>query len=135
MLTIEKLIILKSIDLFAQIPEKELIWLASQIEQIELEANSTIMTQGEIGTSMYVIIEGEVSVIIDQKEVATLGEKKFFGELAALDPEARSATIKTITQTTLFKIDRKIIFDLVNEYQDIAQTIIKILCQRIRSSK
>lgn len=134
LLTIEKVIILKSVELFSQIPEKELIWLASQLKEIEYEPETTIIKQGDIGTSMFIIVEGEVEVIVDDKPVAKLGSKNFFGELAALDPEPRLATIKTIRSTLLFKIDREIIYDLVNEHQNIAQGIIQILCKRIRES-
>jgi CRP-like cAMP-binding protein len=134
MLDIEKLIILKSIELFSHIPEKELIWLAAQIDIVEYGPDMEIIHQGEIGTSMYVIVDGEVDVIVNDNSVAKLSTKDFFGELAALDPEPRSATIKTITDSLLFKIEREIIYDLVNQYQSIAQGIIKVLCKRIRES-
>ena len=59
-------------------------------------------------------------------------KKSIFGELAALDPEPRSATIKTAEDTLVFKINSVIIYNLISEYPNVARGIIKILCERIR---
>ncbi len=131
---IEKVIILKSIDLFSEICEKDLLSLATQLSEIEYEKGRVIMRQGEIGTSMYIIVRGEVEVIIDDKVVARLGEKSIFGELAALDPEPRSAAIKTTQDTLVFKIESSVLYNLISEYIDVAKGIIKILCQRVRQN-
>ncbi len=132
LLMIEKIIILKSLELFSEISEKDLLSLATQLTEIEYDSNSTIMKQGELGTSMYIIVQGEVEVIIDDKVVVKLGEKSIFGELAALDPEPRSATIRTTKDTLVFKIESTVIYNLISEYIDVARGIIKILCQRVR---
>ncbi|MBN2825231.1 MAG: cyclic nucleotide-binding domain-containing protein [Campylobacterales bacterium] len=134
LLMIEKVIILKSIDLFCEISEKDLLSLATQLSEIEYEKGSVIIRQGEIGTSMYIIVRGEVEVIIDDKVVARLGEKSIFGELAALDPEPRSAAIKATQDTLVFKIESTVMYNLISEYIDVAKGIIKILCQRVRQN-
>jgi len=134
LLMIEKVIILKSIDLFSEISEKDLLSLATQLSEVEYDRDSIIMKQGELGTSMYIIVRGGVEVIIDDKVVTTLGEKSIFGELAALDPEPRSAAIKTTEDTLVFKIESTVIYNLISEYIDVAKGIIKILCQRVRES-
>jgi len=132
LLTIEKVIILKSINLFSEISENDLLSVATQLTEIEYEQDSTIIKQNELGTSMYIIVRGKVDVIIDNNKITTLGEKNIFGELAALDPEPRSATIKTAEDTLVFKISSVIIYNLISEYPNVARGIIKILCERIR---
>jgi len=132
LLTIEKVIILKSIDLFSEIPENDLLTLAMEFETIQYSSGKTVINQGDIGTSMYVLISGEVDVDIDGKIVATLGEKNIFGELAIFDPEPRSATILTTKDTVLFKIESDVIYDLISKYSNVARGIIKILSKRIR---
>ncbi len=131
---IEKVIILKSIDLFCEICEKDLLSLATQLSEIEYEKGKVIIRQGEIGTSMYIIVRGEVEVIIDDKVVTRLSEKSIFGELAALDPEPRSAAIKTTQDTLVFKIESNVLYNLISQYTDVAKGIIKILCQRVRQN-
>ncbi|KIM10040.1 MAG: cyclic nucleotide-binding protein [Sulfurovum sp. FS08-3] len=134
LLMIEKVIILKSIDLFCEICEKDLLSLATQLSEIEYEKGKVIIRQGEIGTSMYIIVRGEVEVIIDDKVVTRLSEKSIFGELAALDPEPRSAAIKTTQDTLVFKIESNVLYNLISQYTDVAKGIIKILCQRVRQN-
>ena len=83
---------------------------------------------------MYIVATGEVEVIVNGKVVSTIGEKNIFGELAALDPEPRSATIKTTKNSLLFQVDGVVMYNLIAEYGDVARGIMKILCQRIRQS-
>ncbi|MDB2562484.1 cyclic nucleotide-binding domain-containing protein [Sulfurimonas sp.] len=132
LLTIEKVIILKSINLFSEISENDLLSVATQLDEIEYEKGSTIIKQDELGTSMYMIVRGKVDVIIDKNVVTTLGKDSIFGELAALDPEPRSATIITTEDTLVFKINSVVIYNLISEYPNVARGIIKILCDRIR---
>lgn len=134
LLAIEKVIILKSIDLFSKISEEDLLVVAMEIETIEYQAGRMVIKQGDLGTSMYIIVSGEVRVDIDDKTVATLREKNIFGELAIFDPEPRSATITTIQDTVVFKIESDVIYDLISRYTNVARGIIKILCQRLREA-
>jgi len=132
LLTIEKVIILKSIELFSEISEKDLLVVSMAFETIEYEENTIIINQGDIGNSMYIVISGEVDVEINNKVIATLGDKSIFGELAIFDPEPRSATIITTQKTLVFKIESEIMYDLIGRYANVAKAIIKILSQRIR---
>lgn len=132
LLTIEKVIILKSIELFSEISESDLLAVSMEFETVEYDANKVIINQGDIGTTMYIVISGEVNVEINDHIVTTLGEKSIFGELSVFDPEPRSATIKTTEKTVLFKIESDIMYDLIGRYTNVAKGIIKILSQRIR---
>jgi len=134
LLTIEKIIILKSIKLFSEINEEDLFNLATSLQEVEYESEVEVIIQGDLGTSMYIVISGEVDVQIDGKKIATLGEKEVFGELSALDPEPRAATVVTTQTTLLFKIDNTILYYLIAEYPAVAKGIIRILCERIRNS-
>ena len=134
LLTIEKIIILKSIKLFSEISEENLFDLANSLKEVEYEKGVKVITQGELGTSMYIVISGEVEVQIDGKKIMTLGEKEVFGELSALDPEPRAATVVTTKSTLLFKIESTVLYYLIAEYPNVAKGIIRILCDRIRNS-
>jgi CRP-like cAMP-binding protein len=132
LLTIEKVIILKSINLFSEISESDLLAVVTQLEDMEVGVGEEIIKQGDLGTSMYIVVRGEVEVEIDGKVISKLSEKSVFGELSALDPEPRSATVRTTKDSILFKIDSAVIYNLITEYSNVAKGIIKILCQRIR---
>ena len=132
LLNIEKVIILKSIDLFSKIPESDLLILAMEFETVRFKANTVVMTQGDIGNSMYILASGEVNVDVDTQRVATLKDKNIFGELAIFDPEPRSATITTTKDTVLFTIKSDVMYDLISRYPNVSRGIIKILSKRVR---
>ena len=134
LLMIEKVIILKSVNLFSKIPESTLLSIATQLREVQYDEGQTIITQGDLGTSMYILVRGTVEVIIDGHVIATQREIDIFGELAALDPEPRSATIKTTQETLVFEISSTLIYNLISEYPSVARGIIKILCNRIRDN-
>ena len=132
LLNIEKVIILKSIDLFSKIPESDLLILAMEFETVRFKANTVVMTQGDMGDSMYILASGEVNVDVDTQRVATLKDKNIFGELAIFDPEPRSATITTTKDTVLFTIKSDVMYDLISRYPNVSRGIIKILSKRVR---
>ncbi len=132
--TIEKILILKQLDIFSQTPPEYLADIATVIEEIEVNAGEKIMNKGDIGTSMYIIAEGKLKVFDGSKEIAILKEKNVVGELSALDPEPRSASVVAIEDSVLFKIDRDSLYQIISENVEITKGIIKVLCNRIRAS-
>lgn len=132
--TVEKVLFLKSIDLFSQIPGEDLVRVAQIAEEVDFEPKEAIMTEGEIGDSMYLIVDGRVQVYKGARLVVELGERECVGEMAILDSEPRSATVRASTQVSALKIEREDFYDLMSEKQDIAQGIIKVLTRRLRQT-
>lgn len=132
LLTIEKVMILKSVDIFSETPEEDLIEVANIVEEVEVKASQDIIRKGELGTSMYIIVEGKMRVHDNGREIAVLNRREVFGELAALDPEPRMATITAIEDTELFRLDEGPLYDLMAEQIEVVRGIIRVLCQRMR---
>jgi len=132
LLTIEKVIILKSVSIFKEIPEESLVEVASLLEELDIKAGAEIFHKDDIGTSMYTIVEGKVRVHDGDKEIDTLADREVFGELAALDPVPRSASVTAIDDTYLFRMEQAALYELMGQYLDVAQGIIRVLCKRIR---
>lgn len=133
MLTLEKVIILKSVEIFRALPEEHLVELAGILKAREVHAGETIIREGDVGTSMFILVEGRVRVHRQQKEVAILGNREVFGELAALDPEPRSASITALEETVLFELDGAALYELMADHIEAARGIIRVLCRRLRS--
>jgi len=134
LLTIEKVLILKSVNIFSQIPNEMLVEVAAIVTEIEVKADENIFKKGDIGKSMYIIVEGEVKIHDDEKIIATLKSRSVFGELAALDTEPRSASATAVGDTILFKLDQDSLYELMGEYVEVARGIIQVLCQRLRGN-
>ncbi len=135
LLTLEKVIILKTVNIFSEIPEEYLVELATTVEHVTIKANEPIFNKGDIGSSMYIIVEGKVRIHDGDKEITVLGDREVFGELAALDPEPRSASITAIEDTSLFRVNEGTLYELIAEHAEVARGIIRVLCQRVRFAK
>ena len=83
---------------------------------------------------MYVVVEGEVAEITEgppRLEVSRLGPGAFFGEVALVTEQPRSATIEATAVTQLLAIDRDVIATLVAEHADVLPIILRFLRERL----
>src|ERR1700722_14851396 len=101
----EKINVLKKVLLFKYVSDPILQELALTFEEKYVPAGNLIITKGELGNGMYIIAEGKVKVHEEDKFVAELQEGDVFGELAALVPEKRIASISATEDSILFKLD------------------------------
>jgi hypothetical protein len=129
---VERVIFLKAIPIFAEIPEADLAELANRLRERRASAGTTIVSKGEMGTSMYVVASGTVQVHSGDEEIARMGEGSVFGELAALDPQPRAASVTTLDETLLFSVEQDALYELMAEHPVMLRGIIKILCERLR---
>ena len=134
LLTIEKILILKSINIFSEIPVDSLVELASILEEVEMKTGAEIFKKGDVSTAMYIVVEGRVRIHDDDKLIIELGEREVFGEMAALDPVPRSASVTAVTDGYLFRMERTALYELMSQHIAVAQGIIRVLCRRIRAS-
>jgi CRP-like cAMP-binding protein len=132
--TVEKVLFLKSVELFSRIPGEDLAQIAGIAQEVHFEQGELIIQEGEMGDSMFLIIEGEVMVHRLTKELTRLGERESFGEMALLDNEPRSATVTGISDVTCLKVDREEFYELMSEKIEIAHGIIRMLTHRLREA-
>src|ERR1043166_10096095 len=71
---------------------------------IPFKAGDTVFKEGEPGDQMYVVLEGEVDIIVHDKVVETVGVDNFLGEMALIDERPRSATAVAKTDCKLAPI-------------------------------
>jgi CRP-like cAMP-binding protein len=129
---VEKVLFLKSIDLFREIPGEDLARVAQIAEEVDFEPGETLLVEDEVGDSMYLIVLGRVAVSKGDRIVVELGERECVGEMAILDSEPRSATVRSLTTVRALKIEREDFYELMNEKLELAQGIIKVLTRRLR---
>ena len=103
--TLEKTIILKSVDLFKSIPAENLSRVAQITDEVTFDANSPIFAEGDYGDSLFIVVNGNVRIHKGTQELAMLGKGTCLGEMALLDDEPRSADATVTEDSTLFKIE------------------------------
>jgi CRP/FNR family cyclic AMP-dependent transcriptional regulator len=104
----------------------------------ELQAGTVIFREGEEGDQMFIVQGGRVKVSrsIGGKEqlLAVLGKGDFFGEMALVTRERRTATVTTLEPVRLLAFDREGFLGMINKNPKIALNIIDKLCRRLANA-
>jgi CRP-like cAMP-binding protein len=122
--------------LFSALDSEELAALADIALEKEFSPGEVIFEEGQPAQHLYLLARGKVEVFHRDDSgdypIATLGEEECFGEMAILDEEPRSASIKALEPTQVLKIDRESFRELITERPQISFAIFKILTKRLR---
>jgi CRP-like cAMP-binding protein len=128
----EKQAILKTVSIFNEAPDEVLHEAADLLVEIEYKAGEVIFEKGDLGNCMYIIADGRVRVHDGELVLNDLGTTDVFGEMAALDPDVRSASVTALEDTHLFRLEAEDLYALMAKRVGVARGIIHILSQRLR---
>jgi EAL domain-containing protein (putative c-di-GMP-specific phosphodiesterase class I) len=102
------------------------------------DTNEVVFRTGEYGDAAYVIESGCVEVLVGPadapKRVAVLTEGAMFGEVALLDRQARTATVRTLMPTRLVRIDRNHVEELLARADPVIQYLLRLMLERFRNT-
>ena len=131
--------LLMRIPLLSQVPEAELQQLGTLLRERKVTKGSYIVYAQDPGPSIMFVHEGRVKINLlsdDGKEVvlANLGEGEFFGELAVLTGEERSANVVAVTDVKLLVLDAEDFNRHVLSHSGLAMAMLKELAVRLRAS-
>jgi CRP/FNR family transcriptional regulator, cyclic AMP receptor protein len=101
-------------------------------EEVRYTAGQTIFEAGQPGELMYVVREGEVDLVISGRIVESVGPEGFFGEMALIENEPRSATAVARTECTVLPIDQRRFTFMVQETPFFAIRVLRVLSARLR---
>jgi len=93
----------------------------------------TILRHGDEGSSMFIVHEGSISIRVDENEVARLEPGDFFGEMALLTGERRTADVVALTDVTAVEITKDALQPVLQDHPDLAASISAKVMER-RSS-
>ncbi len=133
MLLVEKVILLKSTEIFQNTPEQELIDIAYIMQEIEVEPGTSLFSKGDEGNSMYLVYKGAVSIHDGAHQFAILEPNEIFGELSLLDTEPRSASATAITDCGLLKLNQEPFYEVLMQNSKVLKGIMRTLCKRLRN--
>ncbi|MFN8444099.1 MAG: cyclic nucleotide-binding domain-containing protein [Caldilineaceae bacterium] len=131
--TLEKKQRLRGVNLFAETPDDILEEVARLLEEVVCPAGTTLFEQGDFGDAMYIILEGRVRVHSGGRTLTVLEQGSVFGEMAALDPEPRSASVTALENLRLLRLERVPFTKLITSRPEITTGVIHILCQTLRA--
>lgn len=127
---------LRNVSLFANLPEDELTNISKQIEVKEYVRDAFICKEGEAADSMYIIKSGIVQIFCDdgtggRKILTHLKLGEYFGEMALLTDEPRTASSVALAETELIKLTKESFHKLLRTSPGVSLSIIRTLCARL----
>jgi len=128
----DKIELLRGVPLFANLSSKHLNEVARHTDVATRPAGSVIARQGDLGSEMFIIVEGQVVITRDGRKLTTRGKGEFIGEMALLDGQPRSATVTTIEDCVLLVTHRRDFSQLLDDVPGLARKILQGLSQRLR---
>lgn len=131
--TIEKVLILKQVDVFQQTPDDVLTDVAALLEEIDVAAGETIFRKGDLGDSLYIVITGKLRVDDGDHLLNYLDKSDVFGEMALLDTEPRLASVTAVEPTHLLRLDQVPFYELIIDRPEVAIGLIRVLTGHLRA--
>jgi voltage-gated potassium channel len=122
------------VPFFAALGPAAIADVTGMLRTMDLPARTTIIRKGQVGDCMYFIADGEVEVDLPGKKV-TLGDGAFFGEMALLGNNLRSANITTTRVSKLLVLDLVDFRLLMARHPDLAETIDAEARRRVLENK
>jgi CRP/FNR family cyclic AMP-dependent transcriptional regulator len=128
---------LARVPLFKGAPERALEIAASAVQTRQLEADTVLFQEGDVGEALYILYKGMVKLSkVDleghEKTLAILQPPEFFGEMALLGETNRSATVVTLGPTRLLVLYDDDFHRLLQNYPQISLNVTNTLAQRLR---
>ncbi len=134
----ERILFLKRVPLFENLTPGDIKQVAALAQEESFSDGVTMVREGEIGDLMFIIISGEVRVLITQgqKEVEIARRKagEYVGEMALISREPRSATVTAAGNVRALCIDQKSFESLLRDRPDASLAVIHVLCERLKEA-
>jgi CRP-like cAMP-binding protein len=122
---------LRSISEFAACTDTQLEEIDRLAEHVQVSSGETLTREGRIDRDFFLILEGEVAVTQKGRRVNTLGPGQFFGELAAVDPGPRTATVTAVTDLDVLIIGPRE-FSYMTAIPGFRDSVLKSMARRLR---
>ena len=131
--TIEKVLTLKSVSIFAGTPDETLVEAAAILEEVDIPEGHTIFEKGEMGSCLYIIADGRVRVHDGERTLNELGTGDVFGEMAVLDAAPRVASVTALDATRLLRLDQEPLYELMADRIEVVRAIVGVLSGHLRA--
>jgi CRP/FNR family cyclic AMP-dependent transcriptional regulator len=127
----EKVDLIRRAPLFARCSRRQLEEIAKIADEIDLAAGKEMTRQGEAGREFFVILEGTADVEKDGETINTLGSGDFFGEIALLSEEPRTATVRATSPVRALVITSRSFRRLLDESPEIKENVTEAMADRV----
>jgi CRP-like cAMP-binding protein len=125
--------VLAQVPLFADLSPRDLKRLADRMEEQRYMEGASVVREGDVGDTFYVIVEGEAKVVAPSgRAVNRLRPGEFFGEISLLDGGPRTATVVADTPLTMLALSRPAFRSLIESEPGVAVGLLKHVSSMLR---
>jgi uncharacterized membrane protein len=133
--------LLAQIPLFQGLSDDDREALAARLDEKSFKAGDIVFSQGDQGSSMYIVQSGSAQIYLPSKEKDTppvvlkdVRTGEYFGELAIFDDKPRSASVRALVDTVLLELTREELGEHLGRSQTAAMTILAEMAERLRET-
>lgn len=120
--------------LFGLLDEPGQLRLLAAAKTETVAADAVVVKQGDAGDAFFMVSEGKLEVFVEEdgksRQLATLEPGAFFGEIAALLGETRSATVKAASPVTLMRFEMPQVKGIIADYPAVRQVLVRLALKR-----
>jgi len=129
---VEKVLLLQNVDLLAAARTEDLAVLASIADEVLYPEGATVFEEGQPADGLYVVIRGELVLTRASQEVDRVGEKAALGAWDLIEGGPRVVGSNAAEETLLLRVDRQDFYDLLLDYPELGQSMLKAMVRRFR---
>lgn len=129
---LETALLLHQVPLFADLSPEALLPVARLSSYRMLSPGERLFEQGSFGDALFVVVDGLLRVEQQGQLLAQLGKGETVGEMAVLDWQPRSASVIAEQASTLLRVERNDLIDLLQEEPALLHSLLALLSRRIR---
>ena len=122
---------LRRVELFSSLSKRELEQLTRWTDEVSVPAGRELATEGRFAHEFFVIIEGSAEVVKDGERIAELGAGDFFGEIALLETDRRTASVIAASDMRLIVMFEREFKAMEHDMPDVAARIRTAIRERL----
>jgi CRP-like cAMP-binding protein len=134
-LSVERVAALHRVEMFADVPGSVLAAVARRATEVVVGPGEVVVEEGAVEDHLFVVVDGRVRIHHGEHTIRELRAGSTVGELAALVPEPRSASATAVERTTLLRLDKAVLDELLADRPTLAAGIIRALVLRLRERR
>jgi CRP/FNR family cyclic AMP-dependent transcriptional regulator len=129
---VELAVRLQAVPVFARLSTQQLVHLAESLHEEQLEAGGRVYAEGDEGSSLYIVLEGEVELCRGERALERVVAGRFFGEVSALDGVPRALSARAVQPTTVLRLEREELLALMEDAPALGIGLSQHLAMRVR---
>jgi len=125
---------LRTVDLFSDLEPRELDVLANLARDSRFADGEIVVAEGDCSGRFHLVVDGDATVTVGDTKVAEFGPGDYFGEIAMIDRQPRTATVTANGDLRTLSLASISVRPILLEHPDIALKLLEKVCARLRAA-